>query len=180
MTFRALLLGFVGAIFISALQMVFKITPDNVVLPFPSVTTIFPGVVSFLFVLCLMNIGLRRWRPGAALRPGELAVIYGVATVAASIAAQDEAQFLFPVYAYPFRATQLERMQPFLQFIPRWMVPPKFRDHRTLVRRTRLFLGGGTDSGVGDSSLLLDDMADRIGGDPVGMERNFTPPLGGA
>ena len=40
-----MVLGFAGAILISLLQMVSKIRPNNVVLPFGSVTTIFPGVV---------------------------------------------------------------------------------------------------------------------------------------
>ena len=43
--------------------------------------------------------------------------------VAASIAAQDEAQYLLPMFVYPFRATQEWSMGPFREFIPRWMVP---------------------------------------------------------
>jgi hypothetical protein len=123
MTWRGLLLGFTGAIVVSVLQMIFKIIPQTVVLPFPSVHTLFAGVVFWLFALCLVNSLLRRWRPGAVLRPAELAVIYGIATVAASIAAQDEAQFLFPMMVYPFRATQSDAMGPFRAFIPTWMVP---------------------------------------------------------
>jgi len=123
MTFRAMILGFAGAVLISLLQMVTKIRPNNVVLPFGSVTTILPGIVFLLFLLALINVALKRWRPQSALRSGEMAVIYGISTVAASIAAQDEAQYLFPMYAYFFRASQDERAGPFRQFVPGWMIP---------------------------------------------------------
>ena len=123
MTFRALFLAIIGAIVISAFQMVYKIVPQNVILPFSSATTLFPGVIFYLFLLCVGNAVLRRVLPRVALRPGELAVVYGITTVAASIAAQDEAQYLFPVYAYFFRESQADRAGPFRQYVPEWMVP---------------------------------------------------------
>jgi hypothetical protein len=123
MTPRGLLLGFLGAIIVSAYQMIFKISPQHVPLPFPSVNTLFDGVVFWLFLLSAGNMALRRWLSRWALQPAELAVVYAISTVAASIAAQDEAQFLFPMYVYPFRSSQADRMGPFLHYIPRWMVP---------------------------------------------------------
>jgi hypothetical protein len=51
-------------------------------------------------------------------------VVYGLSTVGAAIAAQDEVQFLWPMMVYPFRASQAEgAMAPFLRHIPGWMVP---------------------------------------------------------
>jgi hypothetical protein len=123
MTWRGLLLGFIGAIVISAFQMVYKIIPQTVAMPFPSVFTLFSGVIFYLFLLSIGNAILRRRVPSIALKPAEMAVIYAIATVAASIAAQDEAQFLFPMYVYPFRASQADRMEAFRRFIPTWMVP---------------------------------------------------------
>lgn len=108
---------------ISAIQVVFKARPQTVVLPFSSVLTLFSGVVFYLFLLAALNVGLKRWRPKWALRPAELAVVYGLSTVACAIAAQDEAQFLLPMMAYPFRAAMDDRMGPFRRFIPPWMVP---------------------------------------------------------
>ncbi|MDX1933819.1 MAG: DUF6785 family protein [Capsulimonadales bacterium] len=123
MTLRGLFLGFFGAIVVSIYQMIFKIIPDRVFLSFPSVHTLFTGVIFWVFLLAVVNAFLKRRFSRWALQPAEMAVIYGISTVAASIAAQDEAQFLFPMYVYPFRETQADRMGPFRQFIPTWMVP---------------------------------------------------------
>lgn len=122
-TVRAVLLGLFGAVAVSILQVVSKAASRTVVLPFPSVMTLFSGVVFWLFLLALLNVALKRWRPGWALRPAELAVVYGISTVASSIAAQDEAQYLWPMFMYPFRAAQADRMGPFRQYIPPWLVP---------------------------------------------------------
>lgn len=120
---RAVLLGLVGAALVSAIQVVYKITPRTVVLPFHSALTLFAGAIFWLFLLAVLNSGLRRWKPRAALMPAELAVIYGLTTVAASIAAQDEAQYLLPMFVFPFRATQDRDMGPFRQYLPHWLAP---------------------------------------------------------
>lgn len=122
-TARAAFLGLVGAALVSAIQVVFKARPQTVILPFNSVLTLFSGAIFYLFLLSVLNVALRRFLPRFALRPPELAVIYGITTVAASIAAQDEAQFLLPMFVYPFRASVEHRMGPFRQYIPTWLVP---------------------------------------------------------
>lgn len=122
-TARAVLLGFLGAVVVSALQVVNTIIPQDVILPIGTVFTLFAGAIFWLFLLAIANVGLRRWRPGAALRPAEFTVIYALTTVAAGIAEHDEVQFLLPMFVYPFRATQFERMGHFRQFIPSWLVP---------------------------------------------------------
>jgi hypothetical protein len=122
-TARAVALGLCGAVCVSALQVVNKAQPRTVIFPFPSAMTLFAGAVFWLFLLSVLNVALRRWFARAALRPAELAVIYGLTTVAAGIAAQDEVQYLLPMYVYPFRATQADPMGPFRQYIPAWLVP---------------------------------------------------------
>src|SRR5665213_1174016 len=72
---RALILGFAGAVFIAALQVVYKVSPGTVILPFHSALTLFPGVITVLVLLSLVNIALRRFLPRIALRPSEFAVV---------------------------------------------------------------------------------------------------------
>jgi hypothetical protein len=135
---RAVLLGLVGAALVSAIQVVYKIIPRTVILPFHSALTLFAGAIFLLFVLAVVNAGLRRWRPRWALQPSEFAVIYGLMTVAASIAAQDEAQYLLPMFVFPFRGTQDRTMGPFRPEIARWLAP---RDPRVVEP---YYLGGGS------------------------------------
>lgn len=123
LTWRSVLIGLAGAVFVSALQVAHKVNPHRALFPFHSVMTLFPGVLSLLFALSLLNVLLKRWWPQKALRPAEFAVVYGITTVAAGIAAQDELQFLLPMWVYPFRATQTEAMGPYRPLIPRWLVP---------------------------------------------------------
>jgi hypothetical protein len=140
-TLRAALLGLFGAVVVSVLQVVARVRPQTAALPFQSVLTLFSGPILCLFLLAVANLGLRRWRPRAVLRPSELATVYGLTTVAAAIAAYDEAQYLLPMYVYPFRRTQDDAMGPFRQYIPSWLVPqdpavvePYFSGHDTFWR----------------------------------------------
>jgi hypothetical protein len=137
-TWRAVLLGLFGAVCVTALQVASKVVPRTVVLPFQSALTLLSGAVFWLFLLAILNAALRRWRPRAALRPAEFAVIYGITTVAAGIAAQDEVMQVFPMFVYPFRATQADAMGPFRQYIPAWLVP---QDPNVVEP---YYLGGGT------------------------------------
>lgn len=122
-TARAVLLGLLGAASVAAGQVAYKAQPSTVAFRFGSVLTLFDGVVFFLFFLAVGNALARRLRPSLALRPAELAVAYGLATVGAAIGAQDEAQYLWPMYLWPFRASQEDAAGPFRQFIPGWMIP---------------------------------------------------------
>ncbi|MCA1596900.1 MAG: hypothetical protein LC772_10825, partial [Chloroflexi bacterium] len=118
-----LVLGFGGAILICFLQIVVKIDPDRAAWQMQSVLTLFSGVIFWLALIGVLNAWLRYWRPGWALSPVEFSVIYTVTTVAASIGAADELMQLFPVWVYPFRATQKDLMGPFLRYIPHWLAP---------------------------------------------------------
>lgn len=123
LSWRSVFLGLAGAVFISAMQVTQKVTPWRAMLPFHSAMTLFPGVVCLLFVLAVLNIGLKRWRPRLVLRPAEFAAVYAIATVAAGIAAQDQVQYLLPMWVYPFRATQTEDMGSFRAYIAPWLIP---------------------------------------------------------
>src|SRR5438874_12318342 len=58
--------------------------------------------VFFLFCLCLINFGLRRWRPRRTLRSGELLTIYTLLALSCVFASHDLLQNLFGVIAHPF------------------------------------------------------------------------------
>ncbi|GAB4465296.1 MAG: hypothetical protein OHK0029_35860 [Armatimonadaceae bacterium] len=120
---RALLLGLLGAAFVSAIQVYTKAGSHVTPLPFSSTLTLMTGAVFLLFLLALLNSLLRRYAPRVALQPAELAIIYGLTTVGASIAAHDEVQFLLPMHVFFFRDSQADRAGEFCRFIPEWMVP---------------------------------------------------------
>src|SRR5258708_34911444 len=96
-TFRAVGLGLFGAVVVPALQVAWTVNPRTAMLPFHSYMPLFAGAVFWLFLLAIINVGLRRWFPRRAFQPAEFAVIYGITTVAASITGWDEAQFLWPM-----------------------------------------------------------------------------------
>jgi hypothetical protein len=123
LSWRAVCIGLGGAVFICALQVAQKVTPMRAMIPFHSVMTLFPGVICLLFALALLNLALKRWRPQSAFRPAEFAAIYTLSTVAAGIAAQDQLQFLLPMWVYPFRASQTQDMGTFRQYIAPWLIP---------------------------------------------------------
>lgn len=122
-TWRAVALGLFGAVFICIVQVVNKVTPRTVLFPFHSALTLFAGTIFWLFLLAVLNVFLRRRFPRFALRPAEFAVVYGLSTVAAAIGSQDQVMQLWPMYVFPFRASQNETMGKFRQYIPEWMVP---------------------------------------------------------
>jgi hypothetical protein len=127
-TARAVLLGLAGALQVAVVQVSTKVRPTVVIPPWVSAPylswyAILPGAIFWLFLVAALNTLVRRRRPGAALRPAELAVIFGMTTVAAGIAAQDAVMQLVPLYLFPFRATQADSMVPFRRHIPAWIVP---------------------------------------------------------
>jgi hypothetical protein len=105
------------------LQIVTKVSPKNVLLPYQSVLTLLAGAVFWLFLMAMLNVLLRRFAPRHALRPSEFAVIYGLTTVAAAIGSQDAVMQLFPMFVFPFRATQVDTMRRFRPMIPEWLAP---------------------------------------------------------
>ena len=122
-TWRAVALGLIGAVHVCILQVVSKVVPRNVMIPFSSTLTLMTGAVFWLFVLLVINTLVRQRWPRFALRSGEFVVIYAITTVAAAIGSQDQVMQVFPMFVYPFRATQDETMGKFRGFIPEWLAP---------------------------------------------------------
>ncbi|MCC6444745.1 MAG: hypothetical protein IT210_14960 [Armatimonadetes bacterium] len=120
---RSVLIGVVGAVAVVCLQVVSKSAPRGTALPLSSVTTLLPGPVICLFLMALANLLLARWRPSSVFRPAEFAMVFGIVTVAASIGAQDELQYLIPMVLYPFRKAAETDAGEFRRFIPSWYVP---------------------------------------------------------
>jgi hypothetical protein len=79
--------------------------------------------VFFLFLLCLANMALRRVRPAAVWRQGELLTIYVLLGLSCVFASHDLLQNLFGVIAHPFRFATPERRwaEQFLSLVPRWL-----------------------------------------------------------
>jgi hypothetical protein len=122
-TLRSVLIGLLAAVVVVIFQVVTKAIPTTVALPLSSVTTVFPGVVLVLTALGLANAALARWRPGAVFSPTEFAVVFALVTVAASIGAQDEVQYMIPMLLYPFRQSVERETRDLRPLIPEWYVP---------------------------------------------------------
>ncbi len=122
-TARSVIIGILSGVLICIIQIAYKINSRTVVLPLQSTGTLLTGPVFTLFLLALANVGIRRFRPASAFRPVEFAVVYGLSTVAAAIAAQDQLMQLWPMMVFPFRANQVETAALLKPNIPTWMVP---------------------------------------------------------
>src|SRR5438132_3605125 len=57
--------------------------------------------VFFLFALCGMNAGVRRFRPGWALAQGEMLAVYIMLVIGSALASHDLLQNLFGHIAHP-------------------------------------------------------------------------------
>jgi len=137
-TVRSILLGVAGAVIVVILQVVTKATPRTVMINLGSATTLLPGPVICLFLMALANVALRRWRPASVFRPAEFAIAFGIVTVAASIGAQDELQYLIPMLLYPLRQATTQDAGEFRHYIPSWYAPrdpdvvePYYLGHRS-------------------------------------------------
>lgn len=149
-TGRSIALGVLGAAQVVFIQVSTEvkatiIIPPYVNEPYPSWYAVLPGAIFWLFLVAVLNGILKRWRPRAALRPAEFALIFGMTTTAAAIGAFDELMNLFPTYMYPFSASQADSMASFRQYLPAWMVPhapavipPYYHGHATFWTRERL------------------------------------------
>lgn len=67
----------------------------------PTVLTLLFTVVFFLFVLCLLNLALRRWLPKLALRDEELLAVYLLLATGASLCGCDVGQTLVHILGAP-------------------------------------------------------------------------------
>src|SRR5438552_5687726 len=69
----------------------------------PTTISLFFNVVFILLVVTVLNAGLARLWPRAAMNRGELLVIYGMLAVASCLPAHDLEQILVPMLSWPYR-----------------------------------------------------------------------------
>jgi hypothetical protein len=97
------------------------------------------GVIFVLFCLCLLNLGLRRFWPRAALNGSELAVVYVLAAVGSSVSGIGLIGFMTPSLAAPVHfATETNGWNEFLPLLPGWLIPT---DRRAILD---FFVGNGS------------------------------------
>ncbi|MFQ6098628.1 MAG: DUF6785 family protein [Armatimonadota bacterium] len=89
----------------------------------PTTVSLFFNTIFILLVLSLLNMGLRRIAPGAALSQPELLVIYTTVSIASCVAGHDGIQVLAPMLSWPFRfaTPQNNWEQLFWKQIPPWL-----------------------------------------------------------
>lgn len=86
----------------------------------PTTVSLFFNAVFILFVLRLINDGLRRLSPRLALQRGELIVIYAMVTLASALCGHDLVQVVAPQIIMPFWLATPENQweQLFFQYLP--------------------------------------------------------------
>ena len=91
---------------------------------YPTSISLYFHVIFTLLVLMLANLGLRRLRPGWALQPSELLVVYVMLAISGSLAGHDQLQILVPTMGEStWYATPENRWQElFGRYLPDWLV----------------------------------------------------------
>jgi len=89
----------------------------------PTTLSLFYNVIFCLFVLIVLNIGLKRLIPGLVLHQSELFIIYTLLSVATAIGGFDTIQVLIQVLGHPFwfATSENEWKELFWRHIPRWL-----------------------------------------------------------
>jgi hypothetical protein len=85
--------------------------------------SIFYNVIFIVFVLSLLNFGLKRLHPKAGFSQGELLTIYVMLCLATSVGAKDTIQALLPIMAryFWFATPENEWKELFWEHIPKWL-----------------------------------------------------------
>ncbi|MFQ6133673.1 MAG: DUF6785 family protein [Armatimonadota bacterium] len=91
----------------------------------PATVSLFFNVVVSLLIVWLLNRLFACWRPGRALRHGELLTVYGMLSISTALCGLDQIQCMIPVVAYPHHYASPENRyeQLFLRDIPWWAAP---------------------------------------------------------
>ena len=85
--------------------------------------SLFMNVVSILFVLCFVNVLLKRFLPSVALTKTEMLLLYVMLTISTGLAGHDLLQHLYPGLGHAFYyATPENEWKVFHPYIPRWLV----------------------------------------------------------
>jgi len=112
---------------------------------YSTTSSLFCNAIFTLFILILLNEGVKLWSPSGALAQGELLVVYSVVSAATALSGESVGQQLVRHFGTPFwyATPENEWADLFHRYLPRWSVVD---DRRVLEA---FFEGGG-----GDSSLL--------------------------
>src|SRR5438093_4444390 len=91
--------------------------------PYVTSISLFANVVFILLLFVAINVPLRWWRPGWALRRGELLLLYVMLSISSGICGMDLIQVLMQIIAFPFYfATPANRWAEHLfPILPRWL-----------------------------------------------------------
>src|SRR4051812_26699395 len=84
------------------------------------------AVVILLFLLVMINLGLKKWAPRFAFSQAELMYIYVMLTVSVGISGIGMTQFLVPQLGnlYHF-ANETNKWDQFWPYVPHWFVPDR-------------------------------------------------------
>ena len=113
----------------------------------PTTVSLFFNAVFILFVLRVLNDGVRRLSPRLALRRGELIVIYAMVTLASALCGHDLVQVVAPQIIMPYWLATAENRweQLFFQYLPAHLTIsdpriylPAFEGGESLYTRARL------------------------------------------
>lgn len=89
----------------------------------PTTISLFFNVVFNLFVLSLLNAGVKRFLKKTLFKPGELVVIYTMLSIGCAIAGHSMMEILPPMLGHPFWFATPENdwKNLFWQYLPRWL-----------------------------------------------------------
>ncbi|MBM4030410.1 MAG: hypothetical protein FJ291_01330 [Planctomycetes bacterium] len=89
----------------------------------PTTISLMPHVMFMLFFLTVGNAAVRRWRPGAALNPGELLTVYVMLTIGSVVCGHDSIEILVPMIPYAYRgATPENGWEKFHPYLPQFVL----------------------------------------------------------
>lgn len=85
----------------------------------PTTISLFYNVIFILFLLILANLAVKRFKPGWALTPPELLVIYSMLAISSALCGHDMLEILVPILSHLHRYAPLEgRFEEILPLIP--------------------------------------------------------------
>ncbi|MCC7492185.1 MAG: hypothetical protein IT204_07575 [Fimbriimonadaceae bacterium] len=91
--------------------------------PYVTSISLFANAVFLLTLLSAGNRVVRRWRPAAALQPGELLLVYSMVCLASGVAGMDFMQVLVMILGHAKQfATPENGWESFFVFLPRWLL----------------------------------------------------------
>jgi len=86
--------------------------------------SLFYHVTFTILILAVVNLGVRKYRPRAALEGGEILTIYVMLSVAGTLCSHDLLQILIPMLGYPAHAANPQNRwaELILPYIPDWAI----------------------------------------------------------